>query len=122
MRRKYRLVAQNYQDEEEGRIATKAPTFQIYSQCLLLCFAASEPNMTLCTRDVAQTYVQRNKTLQRPVYMETPDKMNIPGNVVIQVLRPLYGIPERGLHWYLTYLEYHMEALGMILGTVYLVY
>lgn len=33
--------------------------------------------------------------------------------MVLQVLKPLYGIPESGLHLYLTYVAYHMEHLGM---------
>lgn len=33
------------------------------------------------------------------------------------MLRPLYGIPESGLNWYLTYLEYHTEKLGMVRAT-----
>lgn len=29
------------------------------------------------------------------------------------VVSPLYGIPERGLHWYLTYLDHHLHTPGM---------
>lgn len=37
----------------------------------------------------------------------------IGGNLVFGVMKPLYGIPESGLHWYLTYLEEHLGRHGM---------
>lgn len=44
--------------------------------------------------------------------------MELPDDVVLQVIRPLYGIPESGLHWYLTYLRHHQERLGMQRATM----
>lgn len=58
LRRKSRLVAQNYNEADDARISTKAPTFQRYSQRLLVSLAASFPEMRLFTRDVTQAYVQ----------------------------------------------------------------
>lgn len=40
--------------------------------------------------------------------------MNLPTGTALRVLKPLNGIPEAGLQWYLTYLSYHIEELGMI--------
>lgn len=40
--------------------------------------------------------------------------MGLPGDVVVKVVNPLYGIPESWLQWYLTYLEHHIIKLGMI--------
>lgn len=39
-------------------------------------------------------------------------------NMVLKVVRPLYGIPESGLHWYLTYIDRHTERLGIIRATI----
>lgn len=39
--------------------------------------------------------------------------MRLSPDTVLKVVRPLYGIPESGLHWYLTYLENHVDNLGM---------
>lgn len=33
---------------------------------------------------------------------------------VLMVFKPLYGIPESGLHWYLTYFHHHEYTLGII--------
>lgn len=32
---------------------------------------------------------------------------------VLKVVKSLYGIPESGLHWYMTNLEHHLILLGM---------
>lgn len=118
IRKKSRLVAQNYQDADAVKIATKAPTVQRFSQRVLLSLAASSTNMDLCTRDVTQAYVQSDKRLERPVFIKPPPEMGLSPDTVLRVVRPLYGIPESGLHWYLTYLEYHTEQLGMRRTTV----
>lgn len=34
--------------------------------------------------------------------------MDLPEDVVLKVVNPLYRIPEIGLHWYLKYLEHHI--------------
>lgn len=39
--------------------------------------------------------------------------MALPEGYVLKVVKPLYGIPESGLHWYLTYLNHHLRTLGM---------
>lgn len=41
-------------------------------------------------------------------------EIGLPDLIVLQVIKPLYGIPESGLHWYLTYLEYHIDELKMV--------
>lgn len=33
--------------------------------------------------------------------------------MILRMVKSLYGITKRGLHCYLTYLEHHLEALGM---------
>lgn len=45
--------------------------------------------------------------------------MDLGPESVIMVVKPLYGIPESGLHRYLEYFHHHEYTLGMILTTVY---
>lgn len=114
-----RLVAQNYQDVEASKIATKAPTGQRSSQCILFRLAAYYKNMSLCKRDVSQFYVQSDIPLERPVDIEAPPEMNLGPDIFLRVVRPLYGIPESTLHWYLMYLDYHTHKLHMTRATTY---
>lgn len=113
LKQKSRLVAQNYMDEEAAEMGTKAPTIQRFSQRLLIALAASIPETYTATRDITQAYVQSRSRLERPVFIKPPKEMNLPKDTVLRVVRPLYGIPESGLHWYLTYLDHHVGRLGM---------
>lgn len=47
------------------------------------------------------------------MYLQPPEEMNLLEHIVLQMVRPLYRITESGLHWYLTYVEYHVDGLGM---------
>ena len=113
LKKKSRLVAQNYADEHAGYIPTKAPTVQRFSQRIALCIAASLPKMDLYTRDITQAYIQSHTELEREVYIKAPPELGLAPGYVLKVVKPLYGIPESGLHWYLTYLTHHLENLGM---------
>ena len=113
IRKKSRLVAHNYADEDTTSIATKAPTVQRFSQRVALCIGASLPRLKGFARDVTQAYIQSNTKLERVVYIKAPLELGLPKNYVLRVEKPLYGIPESGLHWYLTYLTHHLEVLHM---------
>ncbi len=47
-----------------------------------------------------KAYVQSGENLSRDVYLETPEEMNLDNQFVLKAAKPLYGIPESGLHWY----------------------
>lgn len=111
--KKSRLVAQNYSDEVATRIATKAPIVKGSSQRLIRNLAASIPKMNSFARNITQKYIQNNTELERNVYIFAPPEMKIPPNTVLKVVKTLYGIPESGIHWYLTHQEHHIERLGM---------
>lgn len=113
LKKKSRLVAQNYSDHDATEIGTKAPTIQRFSQRVALSIAASSPLMLPYTRDITQAYIQSHTDLEREVYIKAPPELNLPPDFVLQVVKPLYGIPESGLHWYLTYLSHHLDTLHM---------
>lgn len=117
-RRKSRLVAQNYSDEAATTIATRAPTVQRSSQRLLLSLAISVDGMTAFSRDITQAYIQSDRNLERDVFIKAPSELNLPIDTVLKVVRPLYGIPESELHWYLTYLDHHTVRLKMKRTTI----
>ena len=113
LKKKSRLVAQNYADDDATAIATKAPTVQRFAQRVALSIAASYPELIPYTRDITQAYIQSHTDLERDVYIRAPKELGLQPGFVLKVVRPLYGIPESGLHWYLTYLSHHLETLGM---------
>ena len=72
LRKKSRLVAQNYADNDAASIATKAPTVQRFSQRVALSIAASLPTLVPYVRDVTQAYVQAHTNLERRVFIRAP--------------------------------------------------
>lgn len=71
------------------------------------------PGMRLFSHDITQEYLQSDNPLPRTVCIRTPPYMVLYEDMVLRVVNPLYGIPESGLHWYLTYTEHHTERQGM---------
>jgi hypothetical protein len=71
----------------------------------------------LIIRDITQAYTQSLSDLVRPFFIyankELAKQLGIKEGDIVQVIRPLYGIPEAGNHWYKTYLEHHLNALRM---------
>jgi transposase InsO family protein len=110
---KSRLVVQAYNDEAARHILTSAPTCQRVSQRLLLNLAAIFPSMEVFTRDISQAYTQAKTSLTRPIFVKPPPEAGLADDELLEVLRPLYGLPESGLHWFGTYQKHHIEKLSM---------
>lgn len=92
-------------DEDATSSDTKAPTAQGLSQRVALSIDAPLPNLIPYTQDITQEYFQSHTDLEREVNIRAPRELGLPPGFVVKVLKPLYGIPESGLHWYLTYLS-----------------
>jgi hypothetical protein len=67
--------------------------------------------------DVSQAYVQSTTLLNREFYVRPPkeidDVLNLEEGTILKVIKPLYGIPEAGNHWFSTYHRHHTEKLRM---------
>ena len=109
---KLRLVVQAHHDQGKKDVLTQSPTIQRVSQRLILCLAMVFDNRDLYLRDISQAYVQSSTNLARRFYIKPPKEVDLGGNV-LKVLRPLYGVPEAGTHWYNTYHKHHTEKLGL---------
>lgn len=46
-------------------------------------------------------------------FNHTAERNGFTPDTVLKVVRPLYGIPESGLNWYLTYLYHHVGWIPM---------
>ena len=115
---KSRLVAQNYRDFNAKHIPTKAPTVSRMGQRLALTVAAMQSNGIAFVRDVTQAYVQSKSELERDVYLRPVPELNLPSGKVLRAVKPLYGVPEAGLHWFITYRDHHENNLDMESCTV----
>lgn len=116
---KSRLVVQAYNDKDKVHVLTQSPTIQRASQRLILCTGVSKTDVRLYIRDVTQAYIQSTTLLNRDFYIRIPPNLAqfFPGSTFLKVVRPLYGIPEAGNHWFRTYHGHHTEKLGMETST-----
>ena len=117
---KSRLVIQAYNDDGKKEILTQSPTIQRVSQRIILCIAASTtPNCKLYLRDVSQAYVQSTTNLNRDIFATPPKEIahTFPPGTVMRIMKPLYGIPEAGTHWFGTYHRHHCNKLSMVQST-----
>lgn len=93
LRKKSRFVSQSYSDEEATTIPTKETTGQRLSQRTTLSIASSDDALDAILRDIIQAYIQAVSTLTRRVFILAPKEMGIPDGYVLEVIKPLYGIP-----------------------------
>jgi hypothetical protein len=115
---KSRLVVQAYNDADKTTVLTESPTIQRCSQRLILCLAACKKDSKLYLRDVTQAYTQSTTVLNRDFYVRPPAELvAIFRSKILKVIRPLYGIPEAGNHWFRTYQQHHMDRLNMTTST-----
>lgn len=99
-------------------ISTKSPIIQISSQRIICCTAASLTNHKPYILDMPQAYIQSRSNPERVIYLQAPEEMGLAHDECLLVLKPLYGIPESGLHWFLTFQNHHIEKLVMAATTV----
>jgi hypothetical protein len=97
-------------------VLTQSPTIQRVSQRLILCIAAMGLH-SLYLRDILQAYVQSTTNLNREFYVRPPQELvaelGIEKDSVLKVLKPLYGVPEAGNHWFKTYHSHYVQQLHM---------
>jgi hypothetical protein len=121
---KSRLVIQAYNDEGKEMILTQSPTIQRASQRVIVALAPSltqlpNKNIKMWLRDITQAYVQSTTFLNRLILARPPKEIQhmYSPNTIMIVLKPLYGIPEAGTHWWATYHKHHKEKLSMVTST-----
>ena len=110
---KSRLVIQAFNDTGKLEVLTQSPTIQRVSQRLILILAAIFPELLVLLRDISQAYTQSATLLQRLFYAFPPKDVAQWKGWILRVVRPLYGVPEAGNHWYGTYHKHHIEKLHM---------
>jgi hypothetical protein len=105
---KSRLVIQAYNDPGKDLVLTQSPTVQRVSQRLILALAVTlrdknNKTLTLYLQDILQAYVQSRTPLARDFYAKPSPELGLPPNTILKLVRPLYGVPEAGNHWFQTY-------------------
>jgi hypothetical protein len=110
---KLRLVVCAFKDAGKDEIMTRASTVSRASTRLMLSVAASHPDKILKSRDLDQAYTQSETPVNRKVLCEVPEELGLDDSWVLVLVRPLCGLGETSLHWFLTFFRYHKEDLGL---------
>ena len=120
---KSRLVSQNYNDKNALQIPIKSPTISRMGQRIGLTLIAIGTKKNVkrrkraFLRDVKQAYTQAKSKLEREIFLRPVPEMNLPSGKVLKALKVLYGMPEAGLHWFLTFESHHTKKLDMYQAT-----
>ena len=106
---KSRLVVQAYNDHGKDLVLTQSPTIQRVSQRLILALTAmlKGNGMDLYLRDITQAYTQSTTLLSRDFFVRPPPELGLEEHQILKVIKPLYGIPEAGNHWF------NLEGTGL---------
>src|SRR5579862_7602121 len=70
-------------------------------------------------RDITHEYVQSETGLNWEIlaYLPIQIRHKYPEGMVMQVVKPLYGIAEAETHWWATYYNHHLKKLQMMTST-----
>ncbi|KAI0999081.1 hypothetical protein K3495_g9115 [Podosphaera aphanis] len=104
---KSRLVIQAFNDFGKSKVLTQSPTIQRNSQRLVMSLAPSlflNKNFKIMLRDITQAYIQSSTNLNRRFLARSPRQIAhlFPPGAILLMMKPLYGIPESGNHWWNT--------------------
>ncbi len=114
---KSRLVVQAFNDQNKDLVLIQSSTIQRVSQRLIVCLIAVFPEMNLYLRDIIQAYVQSVTSLNRDFFVrpsvELIKHLGVDPDSILKVVKPLYGVPEAGNHWFAIYHAHHVNKLGM---------
>jgi hypothetical protein len=112
---KSRLVVKAFNDHGKELVLTQSPTIQRMSQRIILALTPmlQAKGLSLYLRDISQAYVQSTTEINRNFFVRAPKELGLQEGSLLKIVKPLYGIPEAGNHWFRTYHQHHTKMLAM---------
>jgi hypothetical protein len=109
---KARLVVRGFQDRMKGFLVHEPNTVRVTSIRILMAIA-SLLGFSIWSEDVTQAFVQSTENLLRDIYLEPAKELQMDQDLVLKLIKPLYGLSDSGDHWARTLNEHHKRDLGM---------
>jgi hypothetical protein len=96
---------------------TQSFIIQRMSQRIILILTAFISDCHLYLRDIIQTYVQSNISLNRKFFIRSLFELDLSKNSILRVVKSLYDVLETETHWFNIYQKHHKKRLSMIDST-----
>lgn len=100
-------------NEYQHRLLSVASTVENSLQQLKLAVFEIFSDFLIFMREISQAHTKLKTKISRLIYLRPPSIFNTPCEMILCVDRPLYGLSETGLHWFVTYYEQYHSRLAM---------
>lgn len=109
---KARFVVQGHKDSMKKSLVHCVSLAKQFSTKIILSIAATM-DFKLFTTDVTQAYLQSMELLNRKVFVQPCSAFPLSPDMVLQLQKPLYGLPESGDYWDRTMKNHIKKDIGM---------
>lgn len=109
---KARFVLQRNTDIEKNTLVHNSTSLRQGSISVLLALAALF-SFRLWSHDVSQTSLQSAEKLMTNVYVKATEEFSLFLDVLLKLLKPLYGLSDSGDYWHETFSSHFVEELAM---------
>ena len=110
---KARFVVQGHRDKDKNIIVHNSTNLRQSSTRLIASLAAVHI-FRIWSHDVSQAYLQSSEKLMRKVYLRPPKELNLSSDELIEIIKPLYGLPDAGDYWDRTMADHLRRDLNMV--------
>ena len=109
---KARYVVQGHADKLKSSLVHDNPTARQFSVKILIGLAAIF-GFRLFSTDVTQAYLQSAEKLMRDVYIKPSAEFELSPDLLLKLLKPLYGLADSGDYWGRTLRDHILKDMGM---------
>ena len=114
---KAHYIAQGHKDKQKPFIVHNITTLR-QSSIKIIVSTAAVRNFRLFSHDVTQAYLQSDEEMSREIYLrpkvEDRKYFRVTGDVLLQILRALYGVTDAGDYWCVTSDKHIKDDLSMV--------
>lgn len=109
---KARFVAHGNRDRYKSNLVHIRTTLKHASTRIIIALAACF-GLRIWSQDISQTYLQSASQLISEIYLKPGKDLQIEGNQLLKLLRPLYGLSKSGDYWNTTFSNHIKNDLKM---------